>query len=637
MAHVIIGTAGHIDHGKTSLIRALTGIETDRFEEEKRRGITIDLGFAYFDLPSGKRAGIVDVPGHERFIRNMLAGASGVDLVLLVISAEEGVMPQTQEHLDILSLLDVKKGIVVLTKADLVDPDWLEMVKEEIREKLKGSFLEASPMVSVSSVTRQGLPELVEIMDQLLEEVEPKKIYETLRLPIDRVFTMTGFGTVVTGTLVEGILKEGDPVEIYPNSKMSRIRMIQVHGEQVKEAFAGQRVAVNLAGLAKTEIHRGDVLAKPGSLRTTHIIDATLKLLETTERTVHHWMRVRMYQGTKEVLCRVALLDREILNPGESCFVQFHLEEEVAFKYGDHVVIRFYSPLETIGGGIILDPNAHRHKRFRDDVLDQLALRSLGDSRQMLSDLIFRESAQCPDGGSLTVASGLPQAEVASLIEEMVHEGEVLKVGENRLIHTAFVEERGEALVRLLNDFHQKNPLKAGISKEEIRSKLFSGIKGRLFDDVLNLFLQKDLLRIQGSTAALTGFEVALTPAQTAKAKALVDCYAAGGFNVPNLTEALAECQFSNKDKDLLDLIFEQGKLIRISDSISLTRERFEEARRLLEAHFQTHETLNLGDFRDLLGTSRKVAVPLLEYFDSNRITVRDGDFRRLRKVSQSS
>lgn len=634
MAHVIIGTAGHIDHGKTSLIRALTGIETDRFEEEKRRGITIDLGFAYFDLPSGRRAGIVDVPGHERFIRNMLAGASGVDLVLLVISAEEGVMPQTQEHLDILSLLDVKKGIVVLTKSDLVDPDWLDMVREEIREKLKGSFLEEAPMMSVSSVTRQGLPELVDLIDQMLEQVEPKKIQETLRLPIDRVFTMTGFGTVVTGTLVEGILKEGDPVEIYPNGKMSRVRMIQVHGEAVKEAFAGQRVAVNLAGLTKTELHRGDVLAKPGSLRTTHIIDATMKLLESTERTVHHWMRVRLYQGTKEVLCRVALLDREVLNPGESCFVQLHLEEEVAFKYGDHVVIRFYSPLETIGGGIILDPNAHRHKRFKEEVLDQLALRSLGDSRQIISDLVFRESAVCPDTAGLTVSSGLPPAEVTSLVETLLSEGEIIQVGDSRLVHAAFIEERGEALIRLLNEYHQKNPLRAGISKEEIRSKLFSGMKGRLFDDVLNLYLQKEMIKLNGSTVMLTGFEIELSGAQKSKADALLKLYKESGYNVPNLPEALAMCQFSNKDKDLVELIFEQGKLVKINDAIVLERAYFDEARDRLETHFKSNETLNLGDFRDLLQTSRKVAVPLLEYFDANRITVRDGDVRRLRKTN---
>jgi selenocysteine-specific elongation factor len=632
MAHVIIGTAGHIDHGKTSLIRALTGIETDRFEEEKRRGITIDLGFAYFDLPSGRRAGIVDVPGHERFIRNMLAGASGVDLVLLVISAEEGVMPQTQEHLDILTLLNVKKGIVVLTKSDLVDEDWLGMIQEEIREKLQKSFLKDAPMICVSSVTRQGLQELVETMDIMLEQVEPKKIQESLRLPIDRVFTMTGFGTVVTGTLVEGILKEGDAVEIYPKTLMTRVRMIQVHGEVVKEAFAGQRVAVNLAGVNKSDLHRGDVLAKPESLRTTHIIDASIQMLESTERTIHHWMRVRLYQGTKEVLCRVVLLDREVLNPGESCFAQLHLEEEVAFKYGDHVVLRFYSPLETIGGGMILDPNAHRHKRFRDEVLDQLAMRSLGDSRQIISDLVFRESSQGQNVAGLEVASGLPPVEVASLVETLVQEGEIHWVGDGRLVHAAFIEERGDAAIRLLNDYHQKHPLKVGMPKEEIRNKLFPGFKGRLFDDVLNLFLQKDMMRLSGSTVSLSGFEVAMTHAQKEKAEALTRVYRESGFNVPNFTDALASCGLSNKDKALIDLIFDQGALVKINDSIVMDPAALEEAKRLLLNHFESNHTLNLGDFRDLLQTSRKVAVPLLEYFDSARITVREGDTRKLRK-----
>lgn len=632
MAHVIIGTAGHIDHGKTSLIKALTGIETDRFEEEKRRGITIDLGFAYFDLPSGRRAGIVDVPGHEKFIRNMLAGASGIDLVLLVISAEEGVMPQTQEHLDILSLLEVKKGIVVLTKSDLVDADWLDMMKEEIREKLKGSFLETAPMISVSSVTGMGLTELIQTIDHILTEVEPKKTMESLRLPIDRVFTMTGFGTVVTGTLVEGHMKEGDSVEIYPENIKSRIRMIQVHGQVVQEAFAGQRVAVNLASVSKSDLHRGDVLAHPGTLKTTHIIDASLRLLDTSERVVQNWMRLRLYQGTKEVLCRVVLLDRETLNPGESCFVQLRLEEEVAFKYGDHVVVRFYSPLETIGGGIILDPNAHRHKRFKDEIIDQLVLRSLGDSRQILSDLVLKESSQCPEISSLSVLSGLPAQEVESLLESLISQEELMKVGESRVAHSSYIHERGEALLRMLNEFHLKNPLRAGMAKEEVRSRLFPALKGRVFDDMLNFYLKKDMINVNGSMLCLTSFEIKLSPLQQKKSDDLLRLYLQSGFNVPNFEDALAKCGFTNKERDLVDLIFERGSLIRIQESIVLAFDVFNQAKSLLLLHFETNSTMSLGEFRDLLKTSRKVAVPLLEYFDSIKITLRDGDTRILRK-----
>jgi selenocysteine-specific elongation factor len=328
----------------------------------------------------------------------------------------------------------------------------------------------------------------------------------------------------------------------------------------------------------------------------------------------------------------VVLLDREALNPGESCFVQLRLEEEVAFKYGDHIVIRFYSPLETIGGGVILDPNAHRHKRFKEEVLDQLAVRSLGDSRQILSDLALRESPKGPDIAGLAVSSGLPANEVEKLVEELTAEEVFIRVGDSRVVHTVYLDEQGEALIRLLNEFHKKNSLRAGMPKEEVRSRLFPGLKGRVYDDVLNYFLKKDMIIINGSTVCLKSFEIQLSAAQKAKSEALVKLYHEAGYNVPNLEDALATCGFSNKDRDLVDLVFEQGVLIRINDSIALERGVLEQARQYLNVHFESNETLNLGDFRDMLKTSRKVAVPLLEYFDSIKVTLRDGDTRKLRK-----
>ncbi len=364
MGNVIIGTAGHIDHGKTTLIRALTGIETDRLQEEKKRGITIDLGFAYFDLPSGRRAGIIDVPGHERFIKNMISGATGVDVVLLIISADEGVMPQTTEHIDILSYLEIKNGIVVLTKADLVDEEWLELVQEEIKEKLADTFMKDAPMIPVSAMSGQGIDLLTETIDSMTEVIESRDTHIPVRMPIDRVFTITGFGTVVTGTLIEGSVKVGQELVVYPEQLPTKVRNIQVHGTDQEVAYAGQRVAINLANIHKDDIHRGDVLAVEDTLYNSYMLDVHIKLLKHSNRVIDNWTRLRLYTGTKEVLCRAVLLDTDVLNPGDESFVQLRLEEPIACKYGDHFVVRFYSPLETIGGGIVLEPNASKHKTF---------------------------------------------------------------------------------------------------------------------------------------------------------------------------------------------------------------------------------------------------------------------------------
>ena len=379
MKNIIIGTAGHIDHGKTTLIKALTGRETDTLEEEKNRGISINLGFTFFDLPSGKRAGIVDVPGHEKFVKNMLAGVSGIDVVLMVIAADEGIMPQTKEHLEILQLLNVKKGIIVITKTDMVEKEWAEMVEEDIKEELKDTFLQNAPVYRVSSKTKEGVKELIEGIDELTEEIHSKDVHGHFRLPVDRVFSVTGFGTVVTGTIISGNVKEGDIAEIYPSKKMTKIRGIQVHDNSVKVGEAGQRCALNLSNIKKTEVKRGDVISVENLMEPSMMIDCKLYYLKSASRPLENRQRVRLYSGTNEIICRAVILDKEIVNPGEEAYIQFRLEKPITVQRNDRYVIRTYSPMITIGGGSVIEPVATKAKRFNQSYVEDLKLKEMID------------------------------------------------------------------------------------------------------------------------------------------------------------------------------------------------------------------------------------------------------------------
>ena len=419
MKNIIIGTAGHIDHGKTALIKALTGKETDRWEEEKRRGITIDLGFTYFDLPSGDRAGIIDVPGHEKFINNMLAGVIGMDLVMLVVAADEGVMPQTREHVDIMTQLGIEKTIVVLNKCDLVDDEWKDLVKEEIKEELKGSAFENANIVEVSAITGEGIDDLIkEIVHMTKDEVVPKDINTISRLPIDRCFSISGFGTIITGTLISGSIKKDDELELYPTNKRAKIRSIQVHGKDVKECFAGQRSAINISNLRKDEIKRGYVLAPPNSLENTMMLDVKLNILESSNRILQNRCRLHFFSGTSEVLCRAVLLDVKEVGPGESCYVQLRLEEKVAFKRGDKFIVRFYSPLETIGGGVILDANPTKKTPFNEEQLEEIKRKEEGSHTDII-ELLIKKHPEMITIKEISKLTGLSLEEVNESIDEL--------------------------------------------------------------------------------------------------------------------------------------------------------------------------------------------------------------------------
>ncbi|WP_322395475.1 selenocysteine-specific translation elongation factor [Clostridium perfringens] len=466
MKNIIIGTAGHIDHGKTALIRALTGKETDRWEEEKRRGITIDLGFTYFDLPSGDRAGIIDVPGHEKFVNNMLAGVIGMDLVMLVVAADEGMMPQTREHVDIMSQLGVDKSIVVLNKCDLVDDEWKELVKEEIKEELIGSVFENANMIEVSAVTGEGIDNLIqEIVHMTKDELAEKDINTIPRLPIDRSFSISGFGTIVTGTLISGSIKKDDELEIYPTGQKAKIRSIQVHGKDVKECFAGQRSAINISNLKKDEIKRGYVLAPPNSLEDTMMLDVKLNVLNSSERILSNRCRLHLFTGTSEVLCRAVLLDVEEASPGDSCYAQLRLEEKIAVRRGDKFIVRFYSPLETVGGGVILDANPTKKTPFNKAQLEEIKRKEEGSHSDIVELLVKKhpEMITIKEIGKLT---GLSVEEVSECINELKEENLVLTYEMKKDIYVYHSSEEmrlKRETIEFIKNFHNENPYKFGV------------------------------------------------------------------------------------------------------------------------------------------------------------------------------
>ena len=516
MKHVIIGTAGHVDHGKTLLVKALTGIDTDRLVEEKKRGITIELGFAHLDFDDGTQAGIVDVPGHEKFIKNMLAGAGGIDLAMLVVAADEGFMPQTVEHLGILSLLGIQDGLVVITKCDMADPEWVEMVKEDVRTHVEGTFLEGKPVFTVSAYTGQGIPELRQALKELVQKAAEKNMRTPFRLPIDRVFSVDGFGTVVTGTLIEGSVSNGDMAEILPGGVQARVRNLQVHDRDVETAYAGQRVAINLAGVKKADLGRGDVIARLGSVRTSLMLDARLQNLKNSQRTILSGSQVHLYHGSAVRLCKVVLLDRDALQPGESCYAQLRLTEEIAAKRGDRFVIRFYSPLETIGGGVVLDDLPRRHKRGDQAVLEALAIRESGSGDDQLVQLVAEHGHSLPTLEKLAAPQNLDREELGRSLEELTSAGKVLQPLPGRYLAASVFDAIWDSCRGLLEQYHRQNPLHAGMKVAELRQKLLKNTDQAVADAILAALAREGKIKAVADRYALADFAVHLTKRQSA-------------------------------------------------------------------------------------------------------------------------
>lgn len=634
MKHIIIGTAGHIDHGKTRLIKALTGRDTDTLKEEKERGISINLGFTYFDLPSGKRAGIVDVPGHEKFIKNMLAGVSGVDMVLLVIAADEGIMPQTREHLNILSLLDVKNGIIVVTKKDLVDDEWLEAVIDDIKENMKGTFLEGSEIIPVSSVTGEGIDRLIGSIDRLSDKVPEKDYNGPFRLPVDRVFTVSGFGTVITGTLISGNVNEGDRIQIYPSGILSRVRSIQVHDKSVKSAYAGQRVALNLSNVKVEDIKRGDVAALEGSLEPSRMIDCRMNYLHDAERPLENYDRLRVYHGTSELFGRVVILDKESVRPGERCIMQIRLESPICAQKGDKYVVRAYSPMVTIGGGTIIDPNPPKRKRFDRKAIDELLMKEKGNPEEVIEHVILKNSSLFLDYILISKLSGTSVEQVKNAADSLKQKGIVIELhcaDDVCCIHRDYMGKLIVDASDYLKAYHEKNPLKLGMAKEELKSRLFEdGIKQRVFDRLLQLLESQKVIKTAGKYVSLFDFNINLTPFQSETRDKLLKLYNEQGLNAPRIDEAVSIFKNDGNAVMVINLLLDTGELIRISQDMVLSRESFTKALDALKYFLQCNECITLAQYRDILGTNRRCAVSLLEYFDEIKITRRLGDCRYL-------
>ncbi len=625
MKNVIIGTAGHIDHGKTTLIKALTGRETDRLKEEKKRGISIDLGFTYFDLPSGNRAGIVDVPGHEKFIKNMLAGVSGMDVVLLVVAADEGVMPQTIEHLDILNFLNIKKGIIVITKSDLVEEEFLDLVKEDIKEKVKDTFLKDALFIEVDSISKRGIDTLIKEIDDLTDSIEDRNLNSPPRLHIDRVFSIKGFGTVVTGTLIEGKIDVEENLVIYPKDIPTKVRSIQVHGNAVKHAYAGQRVAINLANVKVEEIERGDVLAAPNSMEESMMLDINISLVKHSSRKLEYWDRIRLYHGTREILGRIVPLDQEHLNPGEEGYCQIRLEEAIVAKKGDLFVIRFYSPMETIGGGVILDPSPKKHKRFDEEILKSLKLKEEGDIKEILEEMVKKHSREYPDIKTISKYMGEKEEIIKEEMCALVEDKKIVRIN-NLYIHYNHYENLKEKTISLLSDFHQKYPLKKGLPKEELRSKIEKNLKTKDFDAVLNLFLEEKETKTQENMASLYDFKVILNEKQIMIKKEIEKKLKEDGFTPKNISEIIQDRE--EYEKVLGTLLGDT--LIKVSEDLVYHKECYDKALLLLKNYINENKSINLAEFRDLIGASRKYAMALLDDFDRNKITRRVEDKRIL-------
>lgn len=626
---IIVGTAGHVDHGKTQLVKALTGIDTDRLKEEKERGISIELGFAPLYLDGDVTAGIVDVPGHERFVKNMLAGAGGIDLVLFVVAADEGVMPQTREHLDILELLHVQKGIVALTKTDLVEEDWLLLVREDIEELLAGTRFKDAPIVPVSVVTGDGLADLRSLLQKMALDVMPKSQAGEARLPIDRIFSIIGFGTVLTGTLISGKLSLGAILEILPTQLQGRVRSLQVHGKKVEEALAGQRVAVNLTGIEVNKVSRGDVLVTPGAFRAVKRLTASLQLLERSPRSLKNWQRLRVHLGTKETTGRVRLLDCTELPPGGDALVQLELEEPVVTAVHDRFVIRRYSPVTTIGGGEVIEVGGRRHRRFRDEVLSGLRCKLTGspearvaeELRALKKPIVLQE---------LAARAGLGEAELKEIVEEMSTSGGVLlfDFGNERLILPARLAETWwEQAETALRSYQGQYPLRPGFPKEELRSRVFNFLTPRFYQALLERWTAAEKLVITGQSLSLPGFTIKLTPRQAEMVKQVQERLISQSFTPPGGEEIL---DMLGGDTDLFQYCIQQGILLKITEDLYFAQEAITGGWTLIEAYILEHGEITVADARDLLGTSRRYCLPLLEYFDRTKKTLRIGDKRVL-------
>ena len=629
MKNIIVGTAGHIDHGKTTLIKALTGRNTDRWEEEQRRGITIDLGFTYFDLKNGDRVGIIDVPGHEKFINNMVAGVVGMDLVLLVVAADEGIMPQTREHMDILGLLGIKKSILVINKCDLVDEEWLELVEEEIQEELEGTFLEGAPVVKVSAATGQGLDELTDTIQQLMsDEVVAKDTQTIPRLPIDRAFTLSGFGTIITGTLISGTITREDVLEMYPIGKECKIRNIQVHGQNQDKCYAGQRVAINLSNVKKKEIRRGCVLAPKNSMKNTDLLDVKLKVLEDSMRILTNHERLHLYTGTSEILCRAVLLDKEQIGPGEEGLVQLRLEEEIAVKRGDRFVVRFYSRMETIGGGIVLEPNPVRKKRFDAQAIEELKKKESGSLGDVMELQIKEHGDTMITLAELAKVMAHSVDELKEYLEELEESGTIFVFPMKKdtyLWHRDSEFAVRQKIEETLQKYHSEHPYRYGMKKAEIHNTFLKKIKPNIFDAYIERMTGENVYGRREEYLSLPGYEVPKDAMYLQTEKLIEDTFEKAGYDFVRFSEIDFGKIPRQTAEDVVLMMIDEGKVLRINEEMFTMKHLMDEAKEKIQNHLKEENLITIAQVRDMFSTSRKSAKPILEYMDSIKVTKKTG------------
>ncbi len=628
----VIATAGHVDHGKSMLVRALSGIDPDRLHEEKARGMTIDLGFAWLNLPSGEAVGIVDVPGHIDFIKNMLAGVGGVDAALLVVAADEGVMPQTREHLAILDLLAVPRGVVALTKIDLIDePEWLELVQDEVQEMLADTSLAGAPMVPVSAQTGEGLEQLRHALQDVLAEAPERSDWGRPRLPIDRAFTIAGFGTVVTGTLQNGRLHVGDEVIIEPGGYKARIRGLQTHKKKIETALPGSRVAVNLSGVSKHDLYRGQMLAHPGLLRPAKRLDVRLRTLPDAPVPLRHNMEISLHCYATEVMGRLRLLEDDILPPGAEGWAQIEVQKPVALWRGDRFIIRRPSPTATLGGGLIVDPAARRrYKRRRPQVLARLQLLLQGSPADLLYNVVHQQGPLT--ASEALAATDMPAEQASQALQTLFTEQRVLRLGEDdeqMLLWTPAAWNTWQQRMQdALHSYHRQYPLRPGMPRQELNSRLQSrrGWSIRVFNALLQHALQEGLVRADENTVALSDFSIRYTPQQQKKIDQLLQAFAQSPFSPPSVKQCLTMV-----DEELFNSLLVQQTLIRVAPDVVFERQTYEDMVARIRQTIAQQGQITVADGRDMFQTSRKYMLALLEYLDEMKITQRKGDVRVLR------
>lgn len=633
MKPIILGTAGHIDHGKTSLIKALTGIDTDRLKEEKERGITIELGFAHLELPGGKILGIVDVPGHEKFVKNMVAGATGIDIVALVIAADEGIMPQTKEHLEICELLKVRHGLVVLTKIDMVEPDWLELVREDVTEYLSETFLAETPIIEVSSVTGQGLEDLIQALDELVQHISEREMGHLFRLPIDRVFIMKGFGTVVTGTTVSGRVRAGEEITIYPQGTHARVRGIHVHNKEVNEVRAGLRTAVNLQGVEKAMIRRGNVLATKGSLRPTYMVDVLLDLLPSAPRKLRNRAKVRFHTGTSEIISTLVLLDRDELQPGETCLGQIRLDEPTTVLRGDRYVLRSYSPVRTIGGGEILNPLPKKKRRFSETVISELRLLHKGEPKEIVELFVSLGRLQGVEEEELSFLANTRKKRLDEVLTALKAQKKIIQYDKERglLVHADFLRKVRAEIVETISKYHKEFPLKMGLVKEELRSRTAGRKNPKLFNYIVGQLAREQIIVQEKEVVRLKDHRVTLAQEQEKARHKLEEIYLKSGLQPPYFKE-LRDKFPGNSGAEVLGVMLKEGVLLKIKEDLYFHRNAVDKLQERLINFLKENGEITTPQFKDMTGATRKYVIPLIEYFDRSQVTVRVGDSRVLRK-----